>query len=79
MSPTSPGRTEVRNGSKTGPGYGFITCATKLLRGELYEAVGMLAFFREQILGPMFHREAGRPQRGVRRIEQDAHATAALA
>jgi hypothetical protein len=53
-------------------------CAAKLLRGELYEAIGMLAFFREQILGPMFHREAGRPQRGVRRIEQDAHATAAL-
>ncbi len=26
----------------------------------------------------MFHGEAGRPQRGVRRIEQDAHATAAL-
>jgi predicted nucleotidyltransferase len=54
-------------------------CATKLLRGELYEAIGMLAFFREQILGPMFHRWAGRPQRGVRRIELDAHATAALA
>jgi hypothetical protein len=53
-------------------------CATKLLRGELFEAIGMLAFVREQILGPMFHREAGRPQRGVRRIEQDAHATAAL-
>jgi predicted nucleotidyltransferase len=53
-------------------------CATKLLRGEIYEAIGMLAFFREQILGPMFHREAGRPQRGVRRIEQDARATAAL-
>ena len=54
-------------------------CATKLLRGEFFEAVAMLAFFREQILGPMFHREAGRPQRGVRRIEQDDHATAALA
>jgi hypothetical protein len=54
-------------------------CATKLLRGELYEAVGMLAFFREQILGPMFHRKAGRSQRGVRRIEQDAYAAAALA
>jgi hypothetical protein len=52
--------------------------ATKLLRGELFEAIGMLAFFREQILGPMFHRQAGRPQRGVRRIEQDALATAAL-
>ena len=53
-------------------------CATKLLRGELYEAVGTLAFFREQILGPMLHRKAGRPQRGVRRIEQDAYASVAL-
>jgi predicted nucleotidyltransferase len=43
--------------------------ATKLARGELYEALGMLAFFREQVLGPMLHRRHGRPQRGVRRIE----------
>ena len=53
-------------------------CATKVLRGELYEAIGMLAFFREQVLGPMFHRKAGRSQRGVRRIEQDACAALAL-
>ncbi|HEU4538512.1 MAG TPA: nucleotidyltransferase domain-containing protein [Polyangiaceae bacterium] len=43
--------------------------ATKLCRGELFEAIGMLAFLREQVLGPMFHRRAGRPQRGVRRVE----------
>lgn len=43
--------------------------AAKLARGELFEAIGILAFFREQILGPMFHRRAGRPQRGVRRLE----------
>lgn len=43
--------------------------ATKLARGELFEATGMLAFFRDQVLGPMLHRRAGRPQRGVRRIE----------
>jgi len=43
--------------------------ATKLSRGELYEAIGMLAFFRERVLGPMLHRRAGRPQRGVRRVE----------
>ncbi|WP_181708330.1 nucleotidyltransferase domain-containing protein [Chthonobacter rhizosphaerae] len=43
--------------------------ATKLGRGELFEAMGMLAFFREQVLGPMLHRRAGLPQRGVRRIE----------
>lgn len=28
--------------------------ATKLARGELYEAIGMLGFFREQVLGPLF-------------------------
>ncbi|MFE0499151.1 hypothetical protein ACFW0P_00020 [Lysobacter soli] len=43
--------------------------AAKLARGELFEALGMLAFFRDQVLGPMLHRRAGRPQRGVRRIE----------
>ncbi|MGS1078998.1 nucleotidyltransferase domain-containing protein [Pseudoxanthomonas beigongshangi] len=43
--------------------------AAKLGRGELFEAMGMLAFFRDQVLGPMLHRRAGRPQRGVRRME----------
>ncbi len=46
--------------------------ATKLGRGELLEAIAMLAFFRDQVLGPMLHRRAGRPQRGVRRLEQQA-------
>lgn len=31
--------------------------------------MGMLAFFREQVLGPMLYRRASLPQRGVRRIE----------
>ena len=44
--------------------------AAKLGRGELLEALAMLAFFREQVLGPMLHRRAQHPQRGVRRIEQ---------
>jgi hypothetical protein len=44
--------------------------ATKLQRGELFEAMGMIAFFREQVLGPMLTRRLGRPQRGVRKIEQ---------
>jgi hypothetical protein len=44
--------------------------ATKLQRGELYEAVSMLGFFREQVLGPMLARRAGALQRGVRRIER---------
>lgn len=43
--------------------------ATKVARGELYEALGMLAWLREQVIGPMLYRRAGRPQRGVRRIE----------
>ena len=43
--------------------------ATKLARGELYEAIGMLAYFREQVLGPLFYRRAGKNQRGVRRLE----------
>ncbi len=42
---------------------------TKLGRGELFEAIGMLSFFREQVLGPMLNRRANLPQRGVRRIE----------
>jgi len=51
---------------------------TKLQRGELFEAMGMLAFFRDQVLGPMLHRRSHRPQRGVRRIEGDAAASASL-
>lgn len=43
--------------------------ATKLGRGELFEAIAMLGYFREQVLGPMLQRRAGRDQRGVRRIE----------
>ncbi len=52
--------------------------AAKLRRGELMEALGMQAYFREQVLGPMLHRRAGREQRGVRRIESDASARAEL-
>ncbi|WP_200863979.1 hypothetical protein [Asticcacaulis sp. AC466] len=44
--------------------------ATKRHRGELFEAIGMLAFLQERVLGPMLMRRAGRLQRGVRRIEQ---------
>jgi len=52
--------------------------ATKLQRGELFEAMGMIAFFREHVLGPMLHRRSSRPQRGVRKIELDGEATEAL-
>jgi hypothetical protein len=52
--------------------------ATKLHRGELFEAMGMIAFFREHVLGPMLHRRSSRSQRGVRKIELDGEATKAL-
>jgi hypothetical protein len=52
--------------------------ATKLLRGEYYEAIGTLEFFRDQVLGPMLQRNAGQPQRGVRRVEDVADAPATL-
>ncbi len=53
--------------------------ATKALRGELFEAIGMLAFFREQVLGPLLHRSESRPQRGVRRLDVHEEARLALA
>lgn len=46
--------------------------ATKLHRGELYEAITMLTEFRKLALGPMLMHRAGLPQRGVRRIERFA-------
>ncbi len=42
----------------------------KLGRGEWLECLAMIGFLREQVLGPMLHRRAGRGQRGLRRIEQ---------
>ncbi|QDZ13107.1 nucleotidyltransferase domain-containing protein [Devosia ginsengisoli] len=52
--------------------------AVKLQRGELFEAIGTIAFFRDAVLGPMLHRRAGRPQRGVRKLEQAGIAQALL-
>jgi len=52
--------------------------ATKLLRGEYFEAIATLDFFREQVLGHLLQRNAGRPQRGVRRIEEVVDAPARL-
>lgn len=43
--------------------------AVKRQRGELFEALGMLSFLQERVLGPMLMRRCGRDQRGVRRIE----------
>ena len=52
--------------------------ATKFLRGEYFETIGMLDFFREQVLGPMLQRTAGRPRHGLRRIEEVTDARARL-
>jgi hypothetical protein len=55
----------------------------KLGRGELFEALGMLSFFREQVLGPMLFRRANLPQRGVLKealgIDPDGLLTSTLA
>lgn len=45
--------------------------ATKLGRGELFEAIDFLAFLRGQVLAPLAKVEARRPPRGVRLLEQE--------
>ena len=53
--------------------------ATKIARGELFEAIDLLTWIRGQVLGPMLARNLGRQQRGVRRVEQwSAEGTAQL-
>jgi hypothetical protein len=46
--------------------------ATKIERGELFEAIDAIAFVRARVLGPLALAEAGAQPNGVRRIEQDA-------
>src|SRR5215207_6368803 len=53
--------------------------AAKALRGELFEAISMLAFIRDQVLGPMLHRHARRPQRSVRRVDGTGQLAATVA
>jgi predicted nucleotidyltransferase len=43
--------------------------ATKMRRGEYFEALSGLDFFRDVVLGPMLRRNAGERARGLRRIE----------
>jgi nucleotidyltransferase-like protein len=50
--------------------------ATKIGRGELFEALDFTAFLRLQVLGPLALREASAPPSGVRRLERDAPARA---
>ncbi|BAT54785.1 hypothetical protein NOS3756_37580 [Nostoc sp. NIES-3756] len=46
-------------------------CATKLGRGELFEALDFLAFLRGQVLAPLAKLEAGRLPRGLRSLEKE--------
>lgn len=43
--------------------------ATKMRRGEFFEALSGLDFYRDVVLGPMLLRNAGERPRGLRRIE----------
>jgi hypothetical protein len=43
--------------------------SAKLQRGEYFEALSGLDFFRDVVLGPMLRRNAGERPRGLRRIE----------
>lgn len=46
--------------------------ATKIARGELFEALAMLSFLRESVLGPLALQSVGARPSGVRRIETRA-------
>lgn len=52
--------------------------ATKIRRGEFFEALAALDFFREAVLGPMLRRHAGERPRGLRRIETSTGAAERL-
>lgn len=43
--------------------------ATKLGRGELFEAIGFLGYLREAVLGPLAAHRVGAAPRGVRHLE----------
>lgn len=49
----------------------------KIARGELFEAIGLLAFIRHAVLGPLSIQEAGVKGRGVRKLEWQAPSRAA--
>lgn len=44
-------------------------CSLQLLRGELFEAISQLDFFRRRILGPMLQRNLGQPQLNLKEID----------
>src|SRR4051812_25578434 len=45
--------------------------ATKIFRGELFEALAFLSYLRSNALAPMGALRAGRKARGVRHVERD--------
>ncbi|MDR3209904.1 MAG: oxalate:formate antiporter [Oscillospiraceae bacterium] len=45
--------------------------ATRIGRGELFDALRSLDFLRVNVLGPLLQMQAGNPPRGVRYIERD--------
>lgn len=45
--------------------------ATKLGRGELFEAIDFISFIRGQVLAPLAKIQAGQPPRGVRNLETE--------
>jgi predicted nucleotidyltransferase len=46
--------------------------ATRIGRGELFDAIRSIDFLRVEVLGPLIQMQAGSPPRGVRYIERDA-------
>jgi hypothetical protein len=53
--------------------------ATKITRGELFEAIDALTFVRARVLGPLMLADAGGQPNGVRRLEERApHEMASL-
>ncbi|MDR3310769.1 MAG: oxalate:formate antiporter [Oscillospiraceae bacterium] len=46
--------------------------ATRIGRGELFDAISSLDFLRVNVLGPMLQIQHGKPPQGVRYIERDA-------
>jgi hypothetical protein len=46
--------------------------ATRVGRGDLFDAIESLAFLRTNVLGPLIQIKNGQPARGVRNIERDS-------
>jgi hypothetical protein len=49
--------------------------ATKIGRGELFEAIDGLSFLRSRVLASLLQKKYGRKERGVRKLEMDLSST----